>query len=568
MTWRTRWLALTALIGLFLGLLRSQPLLSQLSLSVLLWLLMERIIFAIRVEREISQLHAERTVNGRTGSGGFLWAGRSVDVSLKVVSRGRSPGPMTILRDIIPENLEVLSNGSRIVLAETAAVVRWTYEARVRAAGSLTLPGVRIVMQDKHALFRADRFLPLPATFQVLPAFADAGDVQPIVKRINTLPQHGIHRLQRSGMGSELLELREYVPGDPPKSIAWKVSARRDKLMTRQYESEVPVRVQLMLDGSIGTRMGGFGRRLLDQMTYVAASVARVATQAGDPVGAVLMDERGVEKIPAANGERGFYQLLKAMARFSSNPSPPPLRLTPALIQMALSIVDERFPELLDYRVNYPPFTIFPILPWNRSQFHERCLTASVLATIYKLPVIKQIQLIHDDSLLAVYLQHFVSQSGIAWMDPIVEARGRSGHDALPRLQMLSDAIASSVSHARDNEVFVIMTDLADCVASISHFLPAVKMARARHHRVAVVCPSPTFRRPVPVSTEPQSDRAGDLLAAAEQIRVRDLLVRLKQELGRLGVSVVVSGEQNAIRQIMAQMDIARSGRASSGARR
>ena len=41
------------------------------------------------------------------------------------------------------------------------------------------------------------------------------------------------------------------MPGDPPRTIAWKVSARRDRLITKEFESEVPVRCTLFLDTSV-----------------------------------------------------------------------------------------------------------------------------------------------------------------------------------------------------------------------------------------------------------------------------------------------------------------------------
>ncbi|MBC7816449.1 MAG: DUF58 domain-containing protein, partial [Planctomycetaceae bacterium] len=305
MTARGRWMTLPAMIGLFLGVLQRTPELSLLSLSVLLWLAAEWTLFCWRVRVELPRLQIERTVNGLSEPTGRLWAGRTativVQVTLKpgrfsTVSRfgsiADSLGPVVLIHDVVPENIEVLPrtsidevflsgtalaagpsvwptpaasavplrtpksdqrlNGNQFELRFRTTAVTLEYQVRVRAAGQVTLPGIRLRLRDAQEFFLAERFLKLPQTFRVLPGYAEAGDVQPLVKRTNSLPQHGIHRLQRSGLGSELLELREYVVGDPPKAIAWKVSARRDKLMTRQYESEVPVRVQLFIDGSRG----------------------------------------------------------------------------------------------------------------------------------------------------------------------------------------------------------------------------------------------------------------------------------------------------------------------------
>ena len=380
MTVIARWLALPAIAGLFLGILRGQTGLALLSLSILLWLLAEWLIFTWRVWIELPQLQFIRRVNGRDEPTGLLWAGRLVTVSIEVKSSRGTIGPALMIRDVVPENMDVADTGNEVNVKARFDAFEFTYKARVRGAGRLRLPGFRIVLQDAQGFFRLERFIPLVQVFRVLPAYADVGETQPLVKRINSLPQHGIHRLQRSGMGSELLELREYVDGDPPKSIAWKVSARRDKLMTRQYESEVPVRVQLFLDGSIGTRVGGFGLRLLDQLTYVGASVARTAISVGDPVGAVLFDERGPQRVPPQAGERGFHRLLEALSDFCVNPAPMPDRLSPTLVTFALSVATEQFPELLDLKVNQVPFTLFPILPWNARRHRDRSHRAPACA--------------------------------------------------------------------------------------------------------------------------------------------------------------------------------------------
>ena len=565
MTGLARWLALPGIAGLYLGILREQTGLMLLSLSVLVWLLVEWLLFIWRVQYELQHLKFERSVNGRTEPSGILWAGRNVAVEVRLKSSFLGMGSIVRIRDVVPENMEVMDQENDVTIRSRIHSAVFRYRAKVLGAGQLRLPGFRIVMLDRQGFFRAERFIPFTQSFRVLPAFQQVGDPQPIVKRINSQPQHGIHRLQRSGMGSELLELREYVAGDPPKSIAWKVSARRDKLMTRQYESEVPVRLQLFIDGSIGTRTGGFGLRLLDQMNFVAASVAKAAISAGDPVGAMLFDERGLRRIPAATGDRGFHRLLDALSDFSVNPAPIPDRLTNRLIETAMGVAADQFPELLDDRVNHVPFLLFPISPRAHRRLRERYRLAAVIAQLYRLSPAKQLQLVYDDPLMATFAQHFLSQSGLSWMEPVVSIRNRGYHDGMARMEVLSSALARAVSQARDNEVFVIFADLLECVPGLSHLMPAVKLALARHHRVAFVCPSPTFLRPTAESTVIRSLSAEDLLLAAEQIRTRELAARLQFELRRIGATVSISGESSAIHLVLSQMALARTGRMAAG---
>ncbi len=88
-----------------------------------------------------------------------------------------------------------------------------------------------------------------------------------------------------------------------------------------------------------------------------------------------------------------------------------------------------------------------------------------------------------------------------------------------------------------------------------------IKLALAKHHRVAFVCPTTTFARPDAAVVEPKSNDLNDLLLAAERARVRDIALLMKRELSRLGVQVAFAGEKSAIQMILAEMDLARDGR-------
>ncbi len=428
------------------------------------------------------------------------------------------------------------------------------YEVIPRAAGAATLPGLRLIIEDQCAFFQSHRFVPLQQTFRILPDYFQAGEVRPTVKRHNSLPQHGIHRLQREGAGSELLELREYVPGDPPKSIAWKVSARRNQLMTRKYESEVPVRVHLFIDGSLSTRSGGYGRRLLDQINYVAASVAKAATASGDPVGGMLVDDQGVRQLTWMTGDRGFMQWLKALADFAHAAPPIATAISPYMLRRALSVCQERYPELLDRRYHPLPFLF-------RSAARDRFRVANVLAELHDLSPADQVACYYDDTLMAGHLQKLLFSAGLPWMAPLFSAAVDPAVSGARSMRLLGDAMSRAIAHARDNEVFVVLADPLSCAPNLSHLLRVIKLALAKHHRVAMICPSSTFARPQTEIIRPQSRELADLLLAAEQVRLRDVAQYLKRELVRLGVAVSFSGEQSAIRLVLAEIALARDGR-------
>ncbi len=122
------------------------------------------------------------------------------------------------------------------------------------------------------------------------PLVSDEGN-QRADKRFNTLPPPGF-TAARPGSGDELLDLRDYRPGDPPKMIAWKPSARRDRLITKEYENDVPVRCVLFLDTSDGVRLGPAGNTLLTRMAGVAAVVPQASAANRDLVGLTTFDDK------------------------------------------------------------------------------------------------------------------------------------------------------------------------------------------------------------------------------------------------------------------------------------
>jgi uncharacterized protein (DUF58 family) len=556
---------LAGICSLLAGIIRGQSGLALLGLVVVLWIIAEWTWFFWRVHKELPRLKLRRLVNGSDAANHVVQAGRLMQVTVVVEAEGGAVHGILRIQDCIPDNMAVCGNGNRVRISTWLLQGRFQYTARIRGAGDLRLPGFRMVLEDRHGFFRLERFVQCRQLLRVLPAWRESGDVRPIIKRLNAIPRYGVHRQQRTGNGSELLELREYVSGDPPKSIAWKASARRDRLMTRQYESEVPVRLQLFVDGSISTRFGGFGLRLLDQLASTAASAARAAISAGDAVGVMVFDERGEKRLSPVTGERGFYRVLQFLAEFCVNPAPVPDRLSPLMLKTALAVCREQFPELLDRRVNWPPFTLFPFLPWSRRRFHNRCRLAGVLAELYRMSPGQHVQLLYDDAFLAAFTQHFLSQIGLAWLNPVATFRSRGFHDGTARMELLGGLLRGAVARARDNEVFLILADLLENAHSISHLVPVLRLARARHHRIAIACPTPSFQRPGWQFELPEVPNTESLLLAAEQTRTQELAEMLQQELRKLEIPAALTGEPEAVRLVLNELELARSGRAAGG---
>jgi uncharacterized protein (DUF58 family) len=104
----------------------------------------------------------------------------------------------------------------------------------------------------------------------------------------------GSHRSAYRGRGLEFQEVRPYVAGDDPRSIDWRVTARRGRPHTKLFQEERERPVWLLVDLHAGLFFGS-RRQLKSTVALRAAALfAWAASMAGDRVGAVIGGAAGV----------------------------------------------------------------------------------------------------------------------------------------------------------------------------------------------------------------------------------------------------------------------------------
>lgn len=548
---------LLSVCGCALGLMRRQELLAYISLATLIWVIVEWLLFRFRVGVVSRSIEVTRTLNdgGRVET---LWMNRPVAVRLSLKVSVPGGIPLVRVQDYLPAGLESEETGHifQVSLRESAV---HEYTLVPKAAGRYELPGVTMRISDLHGLFFTQQFAECQDSFRVMPSCQPADSFPVMTKQNNSMMPPGMHRFLRAGSGPELLELREYVPGDPPKSIAWKVSARKGELMTRQYESEVPVRVTLFVDGSTGARVGRPGHRALDTIVLTAASLAKAVMADRDPVGLVSYNDIGTTRIKHGTGERHLFRMLDALANLSFIEKLAPMGYSERLFNQAWTIMEDRYPQLLEPSVNQTPFFLFPLLPHQRRRVKRRLQLATALAEQFDLPADASVRLALDDAVLAKFVCMFLNRMGAPWTNAIYNSHGANLTANDGRLGVLTDALTRAIATARDNEVFVLVADLIDHPGKPGRLLHAVRVARARKHRVVVICPWPT-----PVALDKLADFPEDvaeIAQQAEQLRLDNAAERLRSEFRRVMVPFVMATEGKSVRLVMAEAGLARDGR-------
>ncbi len=113
----------------------------------------------------------------------------------------------------------------------------------------------------------------------------------------------GLHKSRHFGNSVEFRQHRQYVPGDDPRNVDWKVWAKQDKLHVKQYEIDTNLRLTLLLDTSKSMRYGSnssrSGMTKYDYGCTLAASLAYLAIRQQDAVGCILFDSKTKTALPA-----------------------------------------------------------------------------------------------------------------------------------------------------------------------------------------------------------------------------------------------------------------------------
>lgn len=179
-----------------------------------------------------------------------------------------------------------------------------------------------------------------------------------IARRVDGLLA-GDHRSTLLGRGTELAQVRPYVPGDDVRLIDWNVTARTREPHVRVQLAERVLVTWIVLDATPSMSFGTAERRKADVALGVALAVGHAATVRGNRVGLVGFGGAVERVMQPTQGRAGLVGLLTALREEPETGGPAdgqtPLaealrRLAGAARQRALVVVVSDFRGARDWR--------------------------------------------------------------------------------------------------------------------------------------------------------------------------------------------------------------------------
>ncbi|MFI5257442.1 MAG: DUF58 domain-containing protein [Gemmatimonadales bacterium] len=148
-------------------------------------------------------------------------------------------------------------------------------------------------------------------------ALASLGHLEVVARWVVDGFLSGLHRSPRKGFSVEFADFRPYQPGDDLRYVDWKIAARSDRWVVKQYEEETNLRATIVLDVSRSMDWRGApAEQRLTKRSYadqLVAALALLLLRQRDAVGLVRFDDAVRTSIPPRARTTQWRRLLAAL---------------------------------------------------------------------------------------------------------------------------------------------------------------------------------------------------------------------------------------------------------------
>lgn len=284
---------------------------------------------------------------------GSISLGDEAEVVLRIESRCSYPADIEV-RDSPPPELgaERLRFRASVGPRQRGAV---RYEVRGTRRGAFSFGDITVRTSGRLGMIAAQSRVAASREVRVLPDMRPVRERE-LLARVDRRNLMGLREKRLRGSGTEFHSLREWTADDGMRRVDWKATARRGKLIARDYEMDRNQNIVLALD--LGRTMASrvrdpeSGQMVTKADCAVNACVlmAWVAAQAKDHVGLAAFSEDMQVYLPPRAGEGQFRRIVHALTALEPEPREPAyrqafVRLANAVRRRSLIVL---FTDLID----------------------------------------------------------------------------------------------------------------------------------------------------------------------------------------------------------------------------
>lgn len=264
----------------------------------------------------LGKLEIERTIMKNEYN-----AGESIIVTVLIRRKSAFPLLFLVLEDCLSEQLllsQERSQAKTFLFPGFQKEIVWKYEITHLPRGEHFFQSIRIKTGDPLGLIEMEKQIHVEDKIIVYPAYEEF-IYRPMESHYDQGMTASKERVQRDT--SMAIGIREYQPGDRFSWINWKATAKRNDLMTKEFEQRQSHDVYILMDCTPDVRF--------EAIVSFTASLIRAILQKGAQVG-FLSSASERFAVPTRGGEYQQQQLFYHLAKVKDN--------SPVLIEQVLEV--------------------------------------------------------------------------------------------------------------------------------------------------------------------------------------------------------------------------------------
>ncbi len=195
-----------------------------------------------------------------------------------------------------------------------AAGATRSFDLRVRPVqrGSYTYGAMNVFVSLRTGLLERRYQLEAAREIPVYPSYLQLRKYE-LMAISDRLTLAGIKRIRRVAHQSEFERIKDYVPGDDRRTVNWKATARRGKMMVNQYQDERAQQVFALIDTGRVMKMPFNGLSLLDHAINAALVIGSIAMRKEDRFGLTTFSNGVHDSLPASRQRNHMQAVLQAL---------------------------------------------------------------------------------------------------------------------------------------------------------------------------------------------------------------------------------------------------------------
>ncbi len=196
-------------------------------------------------------------------------------------------------------------------------IIKFSYVLEPKVRGEYPLGPLSVTVKDRLGFNSVERIVPDSVSdILVYPPYEDIKRIEILGSKRSLTLNYGLQRSKQKGLGSEFYGMRRYVFGDQFRLIDWKASARTQKLIVREFESERDVTIMILVDSSSSMAGGAIENTKFEYAIRACMLLTKVALTRKDNVGVfTFSDKKNLQFLKPRSGDDQFYQVLDFVAK-------------------------------------------------------------------------------------------------------------------------------------------------------------------------------------------------------------------------------------------------------------